>query len=164
MSKLTHFDETGRAAMVDVSGKAVTSRKAIAVGQVKMAPETLALVQKGGNKKGDVFSVAELAGIMGAKKTSDLIPLCHPLPLSKVKVRIEIDEKLPGLTVSAETKTSGQTGVEMEALTAVSVACLTIYDMLKAADKLMIIGDILLTEKQGGKSGNWTRMKTNPKR
>ena len=163
MSKLTHFDETGRAAMVDVSGKAVTSRKAIAVGQVKMAPETLALVQKGGNKKGDVFSVAELAGIMGAKKTSDLIPLCHPLPLSKVNVRIEIDEKLPGLTVSAETKTNGQTGVEMEALTAVSVACLTIYDMLKAADKSMIIGDILLTEKQGGKSGSWTRMKTNPK-
>ena len=163
MSKLTHFDETGRAAMVDVSGKAVTSRKAVAVGQVKMAPETLALVQKGGNKKGDVFSVAELAGIMGAKKTSDLIPLCHPLPLSKVNVRIEIDEKLPGLTVSAETKTSGQTGVEMEALTAVSVACLTIYDMLKAADKSMIIGDILLTEKQGGKSGSWTRMKTNPK-
>jgi len=163
MSKLTHFDETGRAAMVDVSGKSVTSRKAIAVGQVKMAPETLALVQKGGNKKGDVFSVAELAGIMGAKKTSDLIPLCHPLPLSKVNVRIEIDEKLPGLTVSAETKTNGQTGVEMEALTAVSVACLTIYDMLKAADKSMIIGDILLTEKQGGKSGSWTRMKTNPK-
>ena len=163
MSKLTHFDETGRAAMVDVSGKSVTSRKAVAVGQVKMAPETLALVQKGSNKKGDVFSVAELAGIMGAKKTSDLIPLCHPLPLSKVNVRIEIDEKLPGLTVSAETKTNGQTGVEMEALTAVSVACLTIYDMLKAADKSMIIGDILLTEKQGGKSGSWTRMKTNPK-
>ena len=162
MSKLTHFDETGRAAMVDVSGKAVTSRKAVAVGQVKMAPETLALVQKGNNKKGDVFSVAELAGIMGAKKTSDLIPLCHPLPLSKVNVRIEIDEKLPGLTVSAETRTSGQTGVEMEALTAVSVACLTIYDMLKAADKSMIIGDILLAEKQGGKSGSWTRLKTNP--
>ena len=162
MSKLTHFDETGRAAMVDVSGKAVTSRKAVAVGQVKMAPETLALVQKGGNKKGDVFSVAELAGSMGEKKTSDLIPLCHPLPLSKVNVRIEIDEKLPGLTVSAETKTSGQTGVEMEALTAVSVACLTIYDMLKAADKSMIIGDILLAEKQGGKSGSWTRLKTNP--
>ena len=163
MSKLTHFDETGRAAMVDVSGKAVTSRKAIAVGQVKMAPETLALVQTGDNKKGDVFSVAELAGIMGAKRTSDLIPLCHPLPLSKVNVRIEIDEKLPGLTVSAETKTSGQTGVEMEALTAVSVACLTIYDMLKAADKFMIIQDIMLTEKQGGKSGSWARMKTNPK-
>lgn len=157
MSKLTHFDETGRAAMVDVSGKAVTSRKAIAIGRVKMKAETLKLVQKGSNKKGDVFSVAELAGIMGAKKTSELIPLCHPLPLSKVNVRIEVDEKLPGLTVSAETKTSGQTGVEMEALTAVSTACLTIYDMLKAADKHMIIGEIMLTEKQGGKSGDWKR-------
>ena len=158
MSKLTHFDETGRAAMVDVSGKAITTRKAVATGQVKMAHETLALVQKGGNKKGDVFSVAELAGIMGAKKTSDLIPLCHPLPLSKVNVRIEIDSSLPGLTVSAETKTSGQTGVEMEALTAVSTACLTIYDMLKAADKHMVIGEIMLTEKQGGKSGDWRRV------
>ena len=138
MSKLTHFDETGRAAMVDVSAKAVTTRKAVATGQVKMAAETLALVQKGTNKKGDVFAVAELAGIMGAKKTSHLIPLCHPLPLSKVNVRIEIDADLPGLTVSAETKTSGQTGVEMEALTAVSTARLTIYDMLKAADKYMI--------------------------
>jgi len=149
MSKLTHFDETGRAAMVDVSKKAVTTRKAIAIGQVKMAAETLALVQKGNNKKGDVFSVAELAGIMGAKKTSDLIPLCHPLPLSKVNVRIEVDEALPGLTVSAETKTNGQTGVEMEAL--------TIYDMLKAADKHMVIGAVMLTNKTGGKSGDWTR-------
>jgi len=157
MSKLTHFDETGRAAMVDVSGKAVTTRKAIAVGQVKMAAATLALVQAGDNKKGDVFSVAELAGIMGAKKTSDLIPLCHPLPLSKVNVRIEMDAALPGLTVSAETKTSGQTGVEMEALTAVSVACLTIYDMLKAADKHMVIGEVMLTTKTGGKSGDWSR-------
>ena len=157
MSKLTHFDETGRAAMVDVSAKAVTTRKAVATGQVKMAAETLALVQKGTNKKGDVFAVAEFAGIMGAKKTSHLIPLCHPLPLSKVNVRIEIDADLPGLTVSAETKTSGQTGVEMEALTAVSTACLTIYDMLKAADKYMIIGEIMLTEKQGGKSGDWRR-------
>jgi len=157
MSKLTHFDETGRAAMVDVSGKAVTTRKAIAVGQVKMAAATLALVQAGGNKKGDVFSVAELAGIMGAKKTSDLIPLCHPLPLSKVNVRIEVNDALPGLTVSAEAKTSGQTGVEMEALTAVSVACLTIYDMLKAADKHMVIGEVMLTEKTGGTSGAWVR-------
>ncbi len=157
MTKLTHFDETGRAAMVDVSGKAVTTRKAVAIGHVKMGHATLALVQKGDTKKGDVFSVAELAGIMGAKRTSDLIPLCHPLPLSKVNVRIEIDVNLPGLTVSAETKTSGQTGVEMEALTAVSVACLTIYDMLKAADKYMIISEIMLTEKQGGKSGCWRR-------
>ena len=157
MSKLTHFDETGRAAMVDVSSKAVTNRKAIAIGHVKMSSETLALVQKGDNKKGDVFLVAELAGIMGAKRTSDLIPLCHPLPLSKVNVRIEISDSLPGLTVSAETKTSGQTGVEMEALTAVSIACLTIYDMLKAVDKHMIIGDIMLVEKLGGKSGDWAR-------
>ncbi len=157
MSKLTHFDETGRAAMVDVSGKAVTARKAVAVGHVKMAPETFALVQEGDNKKGDVFSVAELAGIMGAKKTSDIIPLCHPLPLSKVNVRIEQDEALPGLSVSAEAKTSGQTGVEMEALTAVTVACLTIYDMLKAADKHMVIGEVMLTQKTGGKSGDWSR-------
>jgi len=157
MSKLTHFDETGRAAMVDVSGKAVTPRKAVATGRVKMAPETLALVQQGDNKKGDVFSVAELAGIMGAKKTSELIPLCHPLPLSKVSVRIEVDSEQSSLNVSAQTKTSGQTGVEMEALTAVSIACLTIYDMLKAVDKNMVISDIMLTEKQGGKSGHWER-------
>ena len=155
MTKLTHFDETGRAAMVDVSSKDVTARKAVAIGHVKMAAETLSLIQKGDNKKGDVFSVAELAGIMGAKKTSDLIPLCHPLPLSKVNVRIEMDKELPGLTVSAETKTTGQTGVEMEALTAVSIACLTIYDMLKAVDKQMVIGKIMLIEKQGGKSGDW---------
>jgi len=157
MSKLTHFDETGRAAMVDVSGKAITSRKAVATGRVKMAPETLVLVQKGDNKKGDVFSVAELAGIMGAKKTSELIPLCHPLPLSKVSVRIEVGSDQSSLIVSAQTKTSGQTGVEMEALTAVTIACLTIYDMLKAVDKNMVISDIMLTEKHGGKSGPWQR-------
>jgi len=157
MSKLTHFDVTGRAAMVDVSNKAVTNRKAVAIGQVKMAAKTLTLIEQEDNTKGDVFSVAELAGIMGAKKTSDLIPLCHPLPLSKVNVRIEADENLPGLTVYGETKTAGQTGVEMEALTAVSIACLTIYDMLKAVDKHMIIGDIMLTQKLGGKSGDWRR-------
>jgi len=115
------------------------------------------LVQKGDNKKGDVFSVAELAGIMGAKKTSELIPLCHPLPLSKVSVRIEVGSDESSLIVSAQTKTSGQTGVEMEALTAVSIACLTIYDMLKAVDKNMVISDIMLIEKQGGKSGPWQR-------
>ena len=139
MSKLTHFDDKGRPAMVDVSAKAVTSRRALAAGQVRMEPATLALVKAGGNKKGDVFTIAELAGIMGAKRTSDLIPLCHPLPLSKVKVSLAIDEALPGILVTAETKTSGQTGVEMEALTAVSTACLTIYDMLKAADKHMVL-------------------------
>lgn len=157
MPKLTHFDDKGRPAMVDVSAKAVTSRRALAAGQVRMEPATLALVKAGGNKKGDVFTIAELAGIMGAKRTSDLIPLCHPLPLSKVKVSLAIDEALPGILVTAETKTSGQTGVEMEALTAVSTACLTIYDMLKAADKHMVIGEIMLTEKSGGKSGDWTR-------
>jgi len=157
MNKLTHFDADGRALMVDVSKKDVTLRRAVAMGQVSMTPETLELVKQGTNKKGDIFTAAELAGIMGAKKTSELIPLCHPLPLSKVKVSITIDEKLPGLLVSAETKTSGQTGVEMEALTSVSVACLTIYDMLKAADKHMIISEIMLTHKSGGKSGDWAR-------
>jgi len=156
MSDLTHIDETGRAAMVDVSGKSVTARRALAQGHVKMSEAVLAKVQSGENKKGHVQSVAELAGIMGAKRTSDLIPLCHPLPLSKVNVRIEIDTDLPGLQVTAETKTTGQTGVEMEALTAVSITCLTIYDMLKAADKAMIIGDIRLLEKSGGKSGDWS--------
>lgn len=156
MSELTHIDETGRAAMVDVSDKAVTARRALAEGYVKMSQTTLSLVQSGQNKKGHVQSVAEIAGIMGAKRTSDLIPLCHPLPLSKVNLRIEIDENLPGLHVLAETKTIGQTGVEMEALTAVSTACLTIYDMLKAADKAMIINGIRLLEKSGGKSGSWS--------
>lgn len=155
MSDLTHFDKDGRATMVDVGEKKVTQRRALAIGHVKMATETLTHITD--NKKGDVISIAELAGIMGAKKTSDLIPLCHPLPLSKVHVKIEIDTLLPGLTVKAETKTAGQTGVEMEALTAVSVACLTIYDMLKAVDKYMVMGEIMLVEKQGGKSGDWIR-------
>lgn len=157
MSKLTHIDDTGRAAMVDVSGKKVTTREAIASGQVTCAPQTLALVKAGQTKKGDVVSVSELAGIMGAKQTSALIPLCHPLPLSKVNVRIEINDDLPGFDISAQTKTQGQTGVEMEALTAVSVACLTLYDMLKAADKHMVIGEIKLIKKTGGKSADWTR-------
>jgi len=156
MSELTHIDDTGRAAMVDVSDKAVTARRALAEGYVKMSRTTLSLVQSGQNKKGHVQSVAEIAGIMGAKRTSDLIPLCHPLPLSKVNLRIEIDDNLPGLHVLAETKTTGQTGVEMEALTAVSTACLTIYDMLKAADKAMIINGVRLLEKSGGKSGSWS--------
>ncbi len=144
--------------MVDVSGKAVTTRIAIASGRVTLSADTLALVQSGGNKKGDVIPVAELAGIMGAKKTADLIPLCHPLPLSKVSVTITLDEALPGFIVTAETKTSGQTGVEMEALTAVSVACLTLYDMLKAADKGMVISDIKLLSKSGGRSGDWSAL------
>ena len=155
MAELTHFDKDGRPNMVDVGDKAVTSRRAVASGQVAMARGTLSHIE--GNKKGDVITIAELAGIMGAKRTSDLIPLCHPLPLSKVSVKIETDAGLPGLTVTAEAKTDGKTGVEMEALTAVTTACLTIYDMLKAVDKHMVIGEIRLEEKTGGKSGNWAR-------
>ena len=156
MSDLTHIDASGRATMVDVSGKSVTERRAVAEGCVIMRPATLDKVKSGTNNKGQVESVAELAGIMGAKRTSDLIPLCHPLPLKKIGVKIDIDDSLPGLRVTAEAKTEGQTGVEMEALTAVSVACLTIYDMLKAAEKGMQITGIRLLAKMGGKSGNWT--------
>lgn len=155
MSKLTHIDETGRANMVDVSDKAVTSREASAEGFVRMTPETLALALSGDAKKGDVRATAEIAGIMAAKKTSDLIPLCHPLALTKVQVRVEPAEG--GLAVTATVRTAGQTGVEMEALTAVSVACLTVYDMLKAADKGMTIEVVRLLAKSGGKSGDWVR-------
>jgi cyclic pyranopterin phosphate synthase len=155
VSKLTHIDETGRANMVDVSDKAVTVREAVAEGFVRMAPDTLSLALSGDAKKGDVRATAEIAGIMAAKKTSDLIPLCHPLALSKVEVRVEPGEG--GLSVTARVRTSGQTGVEMEALTAVSVACLTVYDMLKAADKAMTIENVRLLTKTGGKSGDWTR-------
>ena len=154
MSRLTHMDETGRARMVDVSDKAVTAREAVAEGFVRMSPQTLALAASGEGRKGDVRAVAELAGIMAAKRTSDLIPLCHPLALSKVEVRIEPAED--GLSVTARVRTTGQTGVEMEALTAVSVACLTIYDMLKAAEKGMVIEAVRLTAKSGGASGDWT--------
>ena len=155
MSKLTHIDETGRAHMVDVSDKAVTSREATAEGFVRMDAATLALALSGDAKKGDVRATAEIAGIMAAKKTSDLIPLCHPLALSKVEVRVEPAEG--GMSVTARVKTSGQTGVEMEALTAASVACLTVYDMLKAADKGMTIETVRLLTKSGGKSGDWAR-------
>lgn len=154
MSGLTHIDETGRAHMVDVSAKAVTAREAQAEGFVRMAPETLALALSGDAKKGDVRATAEIAGIMAAKKTSDLIPLCHPLALSKVEVRVAPGDG--GLSVTARVRTTGQTGVEMEALTAVSVACLTIYDMLKAAEKGMVIEAVRLTAKSGGASGDWT--------
>ena len=155
MSKLTHIDETGRAHMVDVSDKAVTSREATAEGFVRMDAATLALALSGDAKKGDVRATAEIAGIMAAKKTADLIPLCHPLALSKVEVRVSPADG--GLAVTARVKTSGQTGVEMEALTAVSVACLTIYDMLKAADNGMTIETVRLLTKSGGKSGDWAR-------
>ena len=153
MSGLTHIDETGRARMVDVSSKAVTTREAVAEGFVRMTPETLALAVSGEGKKGDVLAVAEIAGVMAAKRTSDLIPMCHPLAISKVEVRVEPGDG--GLAVTARVKTTGQTGVEMEALTAVSVACLTLYDMLKAAEKGMVIEAVRLVSKTGGKSGDW---------
>lgn len=155
MSKLTHLDEKGAAAMVDVSTKAVTERQAIAEGHITMLPETLDLIRKGNAKKGDVLGAARIAGIMAAKKTHELIPLCHPLLLSKIAVDLEPDDALPGIRVRATVKLSGQTGVEMEALTAVSVACLTIYDMVKAADRAMVISAIRLIEKSGGKSGTY---------
>lgn len=151
---LTHFDESGQAHMVDVSDKAVTAREAVAEGHVTMSPETLVLAQ-GGAAKGDVMGVARLAGIMAAKRTADLIPLCHPLPISKVSLDLTPDPDLPGIRVTATVRTTGRTGVEMEALTAVSVACLTVYDMLKAAQKSMTIGGIRLTRKSGGKSNDY---------
>ena len=151
---LTHFDTQGQAHMVDVSTKPVTAREAVAEGYVVMLPETLALAQ-GGAAKGDVMGVARLAGIMGAKRTADLIPLWHPLPITKVAVDLVPDADLPGIRVTATVRTSGQTGVEMEALTAVSTACLTIYDMLKAAEKGMRIDGIRLLRKTGGKSGSY---------
>jgi len=152
---LTHFDAEGQAHMVDVSEKAETARVAVAEGFVKMSPETLDLVEQGGAKKGDVLGVARLAGIMGAKKTADLIPLCHPLALAKVSLDLSVDRTRPGVRIEAIVKTTGRTGVEMEALTAVSVAALTVYDMLKAAEKGMLIEDIRLVLKEGGKSGRY---------
>ncbi|TRW96841.1 cyclic pyranopterin monophosphate synthase MoaC [Paracoccus sp. M683] len=151
---LTHFDAAGQAHMVDVSDKPSTAREAVAEGLVIMAPETLALAQ-GGAAKGDVMGVARLAGIMGAKRTADLIPLCHPLPITKVALDLVPDPALPGIRVTATVRTAGQTGVEMEALTAVTTACLTVYDMLKAAEKGMRIEGIRLLRKTGGKSGNY---------
>ncbi|KAF0231254.1 MAG: molybdenum cofactor biosynthesis protein [Beijerinckiaceae bacterium] len=155
MSHLTHLDATGAAHMVDVGEKAVTTREALAEGRVVMERATLDLIRSGLSKKGDVIAVARIAGIMAAKRTHELIPLCHPLLLTKVSVEIEPDEALPGLRVRALARVSGQTGVEMEALTAVSVACLTIYDMAKAVDRGMRIEGIRLLEKSGGKSGDW---------
>ena len=155
MSRLTHIRDDGRAAMVDVSDKAPTHRAATAKGALRCAAETLAKVRSGETPKGSVIQTAELAGIMAAKRTADLIPLCHPLPLSKVAVTIEIDDALPGFQVAAEVRTLGVTGVEMEALTAVSVACLTLFDMLKAVDRTMTIDGVAVTSKTGGKSGDW---------
>ena len=152
-SDLTHFDDQGHAHMVDVGAKPVTDRIATAEGRIVMTAQTLGLITEGRAKKGDVLGVARLAGIMAAKKTSDLIPLCHPLPITKVAVELVPDAALPGVRVTATVKTSGVTGVEMEALTAVSVACLTVYDMLKAVEKGMQIEGIRLLLKDGGKSG-----------
>ena len=152
---LTHIDARGEARMVDVSDKAATSRIAVAGGHVVMRPETLVLIREGDAKKGDVLGTARIAGIMAAKRTHELIPLCHPLALSKVVVDLVPDDALPGIVVTATVKVTGPTGVEMEALTAVSVACLTIYDMVKAADRGMRIENIRLLEKDGGKSGRF---------
>ena len=153
MSRLTHLDAEGRARMVDVSAKPATAREAVAAGRVRMTPATRALALSGAGKKGDVRAVAEIAGVMAAKRTADMIPLCHPLALSKVEVTVSPHDA--GLEVTARVKTTGPTGVEMEALTAVSIACLTLYDMLKAAERGMVIEGVRLLEKTGGASGAW---------
>ncbi len=155
MSRLTHLDSDGRASMVDVSSKPETHRRAEARGRIYMAPETLALIMEGGMKKGDVFSVARLAGIMAAKKTADLIPLCHPLPLQNIQVNLECNPQDKCVEIFASANLYGRTGIEMEALSAVSLAALTIYDMCKAVDRGMRISDIRLTHKSGGKSGDY---------
>jgi cyclic pyranopterin phosphate synthase len=155
VSRLSHVGEDGKARMVDVTGKAPTDRKAAAAGFLRCAPETLARVRAGTAPKGAVIQTAELAGVMAAKRTADLIPLCHPLPLTKAAVTIEIDDALPGFRIASEIRTHGVTGVEMEALTAVSVAGLTLFDMLKGVDRTMTIGGIEVTAKSGGKSGDW---------
>lgn len=160
MSRLTHLDDQGAARMVDIGDKAISERIAVAGAAITMNTETLALLQPGANKKGDVLAVARIAGIQAAKRCSDLIPLCHPLMLNSVTVEFEADEALGRIAIEASCKVSGKTGVEMEALTAASVAALTIYDMCKAVDKGMEIQDIRLLSKQGGKSGDWHRAET----
>jgi cyclic pyranopterin monophosphate synthase len=160
MPELSHLTSSGQARMVDVSGKSVTERVALAEGRIVMREDTLNLAVSGNAKKGDVFAAARIAAIMAAKKAHELIPLCHPLPLTAISVDAEPDSLLPGIRVRAMAKTVGQTGVEMEALTAVSIACLTIYDMLKAADRSMRIEGIELVQKSGGKSGDYMREKT----
>jgi len=157
MSGITHLDESGRARMVDVSDKETTVRTATAAGALTCSLQALEQVRAGTAPKGSVIQTAELAGIMGAKRTAELIPLCHPLPLTQVAVRIDIDVALPGFRVASEVRTNAVTGVEMEALTAVSVACLTLFDMLKAIDRTMVIGGIEVTSKTGGKSGDWRK-------
>ncbi|KAF0179179.1 MAG: cyclic pyranopterin monophosphate synthase subunit MoaC [Nitrospirae bacterium] len=157
--KLTHFDETGKARMVDVTDKHATHRTAVACGSISMKPETLALIRQGKMEKGDVLGVARVAGIMAAKRTSELIPMCHPLAVTSVVLDFSFNEKKNCVDISAAVKVTGQTGVEMEALTAVAVAALTVYDMCKAADKEMILSDIMLVEKKGGKSGPFQRIR-----
>ena len=152
---LTHFDAQGQAHMVDVGGKSSTRRVAVATGRISMLPDTLALIRSGSAKKGDVLGIARIAGIQGAKKTSDLIPLCHPIALTRVAVEFEVLPEASAVVCTATAETVGQTGVEMEALTAVQVALLTIYDMCKAADRGMVMSDVKLQEKHGGKSGSW---------
>jgi cyclic pyranopterin phosphate synthase len=153
-NKLTHLDEHGRASMVDVGHKPDTERVAVARGEIHMKKETFDLIRDGQIKKGDVLTIAQIAGITASKRTSDLIPLCHPLPLSKIDVELALDDTLPGVVITATAKVTGKTGVEMEALTAVSVAALTVYDMAKAVEKTMKIQNIRLVEKQGGQSGD----------
>ena len=155
-SPLTHFDADGQAHMVDVSGKDVTHRVARAAGRIRMKPATLALIRDGNAKKGDVIGVARIAAIQAAKRTSDLIPLCHPLPITRVAVEFELDEAVSAVVCTAQVETLGRTGVEMEALTAVQVGLLTVYDMCKAADRGMVMEQIRVLEKHGGKSGDWT--------
>jgi cyclic pyranopterin phosphate synthase len=157
MTKLTHLDESGAAQMVDVGGKPATRREAIATGRVSMSPQALQLLAEGSLAKGDALAVARVGGIQAAKRCSDLVPLCHPLMLSSVEVDFQLDEASSAVLIEARCRVAGQTGVEMEALTAVSVAALTLYDMCKAADKNMVIGDICLQRKTGGKSGDWHR-------
>lgn len=157
MSKLTHFDHKGDAHMVDVAAKDITHRRAVAGGQIVMQPQTLQLIAQGGHKKGDVLGVARIAGIMAAKKTAELIPLCHPLSLSHIRIEFALDEANHLVNCQATVETDGKTGVEMEALTAVQVALLTIYDMCKAVDRGMTLTNIGLMEKSGGKSGHWQR-------
>lgn len=158
MSDLTHVDDAGKAQMVDISAKSTTQRMARARGCIRMKPETLASIRDNTIAKGDVLAVAKIAGIMGAKRTPDLIPLCHPISLSDIQVQLHLDSTLPGIWVEATAKTAGQTGVEMEAIVAVSVSLVTLYDMAKGVDKGMEIGQIALTEKRGGKSGDWVRV------
>ena len=157
MTRLTHFDDSGDAHMVDVGSKAQTHRVAVADGRIRMRAQTLALIASGGHAKGDVLGIARTAAIMGAKRTADLVPLCHPLPLTRIVVDFRLDESAPAVCCEATAETVGRTGVEMEALTAVQIALLTVYDMCKAVDRAMVITDISLKHKSGGKSGTWNR-------